>query len=110
MNSDWNSTYQDTTPTKLDSYLSLSISLWQLSVTFHTSPLYISPERLPHSRLRLLRTFQQMHSRLGLRLVHYSPDGCVAKSEDPSGRYITNFDVAWFKPEKQQEETEDAIV
>ncbi len=74
-------------------------------MTFHTSPSYLPASRSTVASFhRLLRTFQSLHSQEGLRLLHYSPDGCLGKAECPALRYYTNFDSVWYRPTTNDKE------
>ncbi len=75
----------------------------QLGVTFYTGPKYLPRDKSAHTYFRLVRAFQEMFETLGFRLVHYAPDGCLGKAEDPRRVYYTNFDAVWYKPKAEEE-------
>ena len=70
----------------------------QIGMELHTGPVHLKPEKAAKTYEKLIRAFQKMHTKLGFRLLNYSPNGCVGKGQDPERKYYTYFDVVFYKP------------
>ena len=70
----------------------------QIGIELHTGVLHIQDQKIGSTLSEMLKAFKTMSEKYGLKIIDYTPNGCVGKSQDKlEKRYHTYFDIVLYK-------------
>jgi hypothetical protein len=73
----------------------------QIGIEFHTGELFLKEEKIAKKLYGLLESLKKLYI-LGFRIISYTPNNCVGKSQDIEKRFYTFFDIVLYKLTKPQ--------
>ena len=70
----------------------------QIGIELHTGAVHLKDHKIGQVLSSILLTFKEMRQRFGFKIIDYTPNGCVGKSQDKiEKRYTTYFDIVLYK-------------
>ena len=71
----------------------------QIGIELHTGSVHLKDHKIGQVLGEILQSIQIMKRDFGFKIIDYTPNGCVGKSQDKiEKRYHTYFDIVLYKP------------
>ena len=71
----------------------------QIGIELHTGDVHLKDYKIGQVLSEVLNSIKIMKSNFGFKIIDYTPNGCVGKSQDKlEKRYHTYFDIVLYKP------------
>ena len=71
----------------------------QIGIEWHTGAVHIQDHKIAQTLLETLNSIKEISQRYGFKIIDYTTNGCVRKSQDKlEHRYHTYFDIVLYKP------------
>ena len=74
-------------------------NIQQIGIELHTGQVHVKDHQIPQTLSPVLKGVVQMCQDFGFKIIDYTPNGCVSKSQDKvEKRFHTYFDIVLYKP------------